>query len=269
VGIVLYGFRLTLSDVAQIGATGLLADAVMIGTTFVLAIWVGGRVFKLDRADAILIGAGSAVCGAAAVMAASSVVKGNAAQTTVAVATVVLFGTIAMFVYPLLYPMLAEAFAAHPGSFGIYVGSTVHEVAQAIAVGSMLDATTAEMALVAKLGRVAMLGPVLLLLAAWYASLQSKDLPSSKSRLVIPWFALGFLAASGLNSMVDMPPLLLQALNYAGSLFLGIAMAALGLGAQIGVMRSAGARPVLLAMLLAVWLLAGGLVVNLTLLGLR
>lgn len=267
-GIVLYGFRVTFADVAQIGAGGLVVDAMMIGSTFALAMWLGIRVLKLDRNDVILIGAGASICGAAAVLATASVIRAREGQVTVAVATVVLFGTVAMFLYPLVYQLIAYAFALHPGSFGIYIGSTVHEVAQAIAAGSMFDPATANMALVAKLGRVAMLGPFLLLLSAWYAR-QGSEVGGTERRLVVPWFAVGFLATAAVNSFATVPVPVLQGLHYAGTLFLAMAMAGLGLGAHVGVMRLAGGKPILLAFMLAIWLLAGGILINLSVSALR
>ena len=262
-GIVLYGFRLTFTDVTKIGAGGLLVDAIMILSTFALAVWLGTRWLKLERSDAVLIGAGASICGAAAVLAAGSVVKARAGQVAVAVATVVLFGTIAMFLYPLVHPLVAHAFQGRAGGYGIYVGSTVHEVAQAIAAGSMFDADTANMALVAKLGRVAMLGPFLLLVAAWFSRQGSRDGAEGAAPIIVPWFAFGFLAAAAFNSIVPLPKAVSLALDYSGTLFLAMAMAGLGLGAQASLIRRAGGKPLLLALVLACWLLAGGLAVNL------
>ena len=65
-GVVLFGLRLTLRDIADVGAAGVIIDVVMLGSTFVLALWAGQRWFKLDRGTAILVGAGSSICGAAA-----------------------------------------------------------------------------------------------------------------------------------------------------------------------------------------------------------
>lgn len=104
-GIVLYGLRLTVQDVAQVGAAGVLIDAAVVCGTFVLAVWLGTRWLGLDRQAAMLIGAGSSICGAAAVLAAEPVVKGRAEQVTVAVATVVVFGTVATFLYPALFEL--------------------------------------------------------------------------------------------------------------------------------------------------------------------
>ena len=135
VGIVLYGLRLTFQDVARVGVAGLAIDAIMLSGTFLLAWWAGTRWFHLDRTTAMLIGAGSAICGAAAVMATDSVVRGRANQVAVAVATVVVFGTSAIFLYPALYQLniAHHIVPMNAGAYGIFVGSTVHEVAQVVA----------------------------------------------------------------------------------------------------------------------------------------
>lgn len=108
-GIVLYGLRLTFQDIGNVGWTGVAIDAAVLCSTFGLACFVGTRVFGLDRTTAMLIGAGSSICGAAAVMAAEPVVRGRADQVMVAVATVVVFGTLAMFLYPVLYHLVAHS----------------------------------------------------------------------------------------------------------------------------------------------------------------
>ncbi|MDO4264284.1 MAG: putative sulfate exporter family transporter, partial [Deinococcus sp.] len=83
-----------------IGWAGLIADTVMLSGTFFLTYLLGTRLFRLDAQTAALIGAGSSVCGAAAVLATQPVVRGRADQVTVAVATVVLYGTLGIVLYP-------------------------------------------------------------------------------------------------------------------------------------------------------------------------
>ena len=129
-GIVLYGLRLTLQDIGHVGLAGVAIDAVMLTSTFGLAWLLGTRVFGLPRSTVILIGAGSSICGAAAVMATEPVARARSGEVAVAVSGVVVFGTIAMFLYPLLYPQLASLLHWSPADYGLYVGSTVHEVAQ-------------------------------------------------------------------------------------------------------------------------------------------
>ncbi|PAP50782.1 hypothetical protein CJZ35_25160, partial [Salmonella enterica subsp. enterica serovar Braenderup] len=126
-GIILFGFRLTFSQIADVGISGIVIDVLTLSSTFMLACFLGQKVFGLDRHTCWLIGAGSSICGAAAVLATEPVVKAEASKVTVAVATVVIFGTIAIFLYPAMYPLLAHWIS--PETYGIYNGSTMHEVA--------------------------------------------------------------------------------------------------------------------------------------------
>ena len=130
-GIILYGFRLTFSQIADVGVSGIAIDVLTLTSTFLLACFIGQKVFGLDKQTSWLIGAGSSICGAAAVLATEPVVKAEASKVTVAVATVVIFGTLAIFLYPAMYPLVAHWFS--PETYGIYIGSTMHEVAQVVA----------------------------------------------------------------------------------------------------------------------------------------
>ena len=165
-GIVLYGLRLTLQDIAHLGWAGLAVDALVLSSTFVLAVWLGTRWLGLERSTAVLIGAGSSICGAAAVLATAPVARARNDQVAVAVATVVVFGTLAVFIYPTLAAALQPA-VGDPRFAGLYMGSTIHEVAQVVAAGRSLGEGTADMAIVAKLVRVLMLAPFLVALSWW------------------------------------------------------------------------------------------------------
>ena len=112
-GIILYGFRLTFAQIADVGVSGILIDVLTLSSTFFIACFLGQKVFGLDKHTSWLIGAGSSICGAAAVLATEPVVKAEASKVTVAVATVVIFGTIAIFLYPAMYPLLAHWFFKH------------------------------------------------------------------------------------------------------------------------------------------------------------
>ncbi|MFT4190356.1 MAG: YeiH family protein [Comamonas sp.] len=280
-GIVLYGFRLTLQDIGHIGWAGVAADALVLCGTFALALWIGVRVLGLERGTAILIGAGSSICGAAAVLATGPVARARADQVTVAVATVVVFGTLAVGLYPLLYtwtlPCFADAASAQR-FFGLYVGSTVHEVAQVVAAGQAIGPEVAQDAVIAKLVRVLMLAPFLVVLSAVLAHAGRRARPAvgngqrhdagAAGSITIPWFALAFMGVVALHSAVALPPALDQALRQVDTLLLSSAMAALGLTTHHSAIRRAGLRPLLLAGLLFVWLLAGGAGLNAAALGL-
>lgn len=254
-GIVLYGLRIGLQQLADIGWAGLVIDLSMVSLVFVLAVWLGTRVFRLDAQTSMLIGAGSAICGAAAVMATEPVVRGQAHKVSVAVATVVVFGTLAMFVYPLLYPYLGMS--AH--AYGIFAGSSIHEVAQVVVAGNGVSEAAANTAVIEKMLRVMLLAPFLLLLSA-YGRQAGPD--GAKARIAVPWFAVLFVAVSALNSLQVLPSALVRLLLQFDNVLLAMAMAALGVRTHAGAIRQAGVRPLLLALSLFAFLVGGGYTIN-------
>ncbi len=272
-GIILYGLRLTFQDIGGLGMSGLLIDAIVLASTFVLAQWLGQRWLGLDPRTAILVGAGSSICGAAAVLATAPVAKARPDDVAVAIATVVVFGTIGTFLYPAFYQWNLDAQWMHlPESvYGIWVGSTVHEVAQVVAAGEAISKSAADMAVVAKMGRVMMLAPFLIILSAWLAKREGDSAATSAtsapkqslwSRVSIPWFALGFIAVAGIHSLGVIPPAALAAGVQLDNVLLTMAMAALGLTTHVRAVKAAGIKPLLLALILFVWLTAGGLALN-------
>ncbi len=263
-GVVLYGLRLTLQDVAHVGLAGVAIDGVVVASTFLLACllgyWLG-----LDRKTSMLIGAGSSICGAAAVIAAEPVVDGRPDQVTVAVATVVLFGTIGIFLYPELYrlhavlPLLPDSV----NRFGIYIGSTVHEVAQVIAAARSVAVESADTAVITKMVRVMMLAPFLLALSAWLGRRGAAREPAgTPSGPMVPWFALGFIGVVLFNSLELLPAGVAAFAIEVDTALLAMAMAALGLTTQVAAFRKAGLKPLFLAFLLFLWLVVGGALVN-------
>lgn len=269
-GVVLYGLRLTVQDIGHVGIAGVAIDALVLGSTFALACFIGTRWLGLDRKTAMLIGAGSSICGAAAVMAAEPVVKARAEQVTVAVATVVVFGTLAIFLYPALFE-LNQHWALIPGSangFGIYAGSTIHEVAQVVAAARSVGPDAANSAVIAKMVRVMMLAPFLVMLSAWLARDDKRHAHTSAAtgqapgKLAVPWFAFGFVAVVLFNSLQWLPASVVAVTTEIDTALLAMAMAALGLSTHIGAIRKAGAKPLLLALILFGWLIVGGALIN-------
>ena len=269
-GVVLYGLRLTVQDVGQVGLAGVAIDALVLGSTFALACWVGTRWLGMDRKTVMLIGAGSSICGAAAVMATEPVVKARAEQVTVAVATVVIFGTVSIFLYPLLFD-LNQYWHFIPGGakgFGVYAGSTIHEVAQVVAAARSVGVETADTAVIAKMVRVMMLAPFLIMLSAWLARDDARHTGTtgqtggSKPKLTVPWFAFGFVAVVLFNSLGLLSAPVQAVITDIDTALLAMAMAALGLATHVSALRKAGAKPMVLALILFVWLLVGGALIN-------
>ena len=258
-GVALFGFRLTLGDVAAVGWRGAVTDLLVVGSTLLLAC-VAGRFLGMDRRTVLLVGMGSSVCGAAAVMAAEETVRGGPDRVAVAVSTVVVFGTLALFLYPLLYPLgIAWGLWGTDGlGYGLYVGSTVHEVAQVVAIGSTLGGEIAGNAVIAKMIRVMLLVPFLLTLGL---VLRGKGENGERAKLPIPWFALAFVAMAGINSLQILPAHWVDLLRLTGMLLLTAAMASLGIDTNLARMRQGGMQPLLLGAGLFLHLIfVGGLV---------
>ena len=262
-GIVLYGLRLTFQDIGHVGLAGIAIDATVLCSTFALACVLGTRVFGLDRATAMLIGAGSSICGAAAVMATGPVVRGRPEQVAVAVATVVGFGSVAIFLYPALFHLVAAIHPLSTAQYGLWAGSTIHEVAQVVAAGHAVSDGAADTAVIAKLVRVMMLAPFLVVLAAWFARSGNVAPEQPRPPITIPWFALGFVAVAGLRSLDVLPAAAIAVANTVDIAVLAIAMAALGLTTRLSAMKASGLAPLALGATLFAWLVIGGGAFNL------
>lgn len=254
--IILLGFAITFQQIAAVGLPGFLADAIMLTTTFTLAWWLGMKFFKLDRDTAILVGSGSSICGASAVLATEGVLSSETYKAALAVATVTIFGTISMFVYPILYkagwfPGLDDKL------FGIYVGATVHEVAQVVAAGFSVSTISGEDATIVKLTRVMMLAPLLIVISVLLTRNQGGGKVNLK-QIPIPWFVFWFIGVSGFNSLQLLSKELVESILELDRFLLALSMAALGIETNLAKIKNAGMKPIWLATLLFGWLLVGG-----------
>ncbi|MCP8688727.1 YeiH family protein [Marinobacterium sedimentorum] len=256
-GIILFGFNLSFQQIAAVGYQAILLDMIVITVVLSMGIFIGIRLFGLPREIAILTSVGSAICGAAAIMATEPVIRAKEQDVTVAVATVVLFGTLAMFSYPVIYSFAGM----EPSLFGIYIGSTVHEVAQAVAAGQSIGGEAMQNAVVAKLIRVMLLAPVVIALGSLYFRRAAGN--RERQPVPIPWFVFGFIATAALNSVLTLPTLVLEVLQLASQLSLAIAMAALGIKTRWATIRQAGIKPLALSLVLFVVLMLGGFGLNL------
>ena len=220
-----------------------------------------GRLLKIDRSIALLTACGSAICGAAAVLGVDGAIRPKPYKTAVAVATVVIFGTLSMFLYPILYR--AGIFDLSPEMMGLFTGSTVHEVAHVVGAANAMGAEVSNNAIIVKMIRVMMLVPVLLVIAWTVArdvakrdSLENSD--TNKPKISIPWFAILFLVVIGFNSLGLLPEGVVAWINLLDTFLLTMAMAALGAETSFDKFKKAGFKPFLLAAILYCWLIGGG-----------
>ena len=243
----------TLMSVAAIGAPAIGIDAAVVAGTLLLGVLLG-RALKMDRDLALLTSTGSAICGAAAVLGAEPVVKAAPHKTAVAVSTVVIFGTVSMFLYPALWR--AGILGLTPEQMGLYTGATLHEVAHVVGAGNAMGAEIADGAVIVKMIRVMMLAPVLLVMSLLLTRRTKGG--AGRAKVTIPWFAFGFLAVIGFNSLDLLPEAAVAGINSFDTFLLTMAMTALGAETSIEKFKRAGAKPFLLAGLLYLWLLGGG-----------
>ena len=255
-GIILYGFRLTFQNVLDVGLPAILIDAIVVTLTICGGVLVG-KLLKMDKDIALLASVGSGICGAAAVLGAESAIKAKPYKTAVAVSTVVIFGTLAMFVYPVLYRN--GVFDLNPQQMGIYTGSTVHEVAHVVGAGNAMGPEVSNSAIIVKMIRVMMLVPVLLVISFFMmrAAMKSGE-GSSRGKINMPWFAILFLVVIAFNSFDLLPAGLVDFINTFDTFLLTMAMTALGAETSIDKFRKAGFKPFVLAFILFIWLMGGG-----------
>lgn len=269
-GIILYGFRLTLTQVAAVGLPAILIDAIIVAGTIFFGLAIG-KLLKMDKDTVLMTSTGSAICGAAAVLGAEPVVRCEGHKTAIAVSTVVIFGTLSMFLYPIMYRS-GMLDGLSDTAVAIYTGSTLHEVAHVAGAGNAMDPTDvlgiAGTATITKMIRVMMLAPVLVIMSFALAGRKHINLSGKeeKTKITIPWFAFGFIGVICLNSVLqslfgvdsvkDIP--LNGAIEYIDTFMLTMAMTALGTETSFEKFKQAGAKPFLLAGIIYVWLVVGG-----------
>lgn len=255
-GIILYGFKLTFQDVMAVGLPAIIIDAIVVTVTIFFGVFIG-KLLKMDRSIALLTSCGAAICGAAAVMGVDGAIRPKPYKTAVAVATVVIFGTLSMFLYPILYR--AGIFDLPADQMGIFTGSTVHEVAHVVGAGNAMGSAISDNAIIVKMIRVMMLVPVLLIIAFFVAKdAVSADESGQKRKIQIPWFAILFLLVICFNSLNILPAPAVEFIKTLDTFLLTMAMTALGAETSFEKFKKAGFKPFVLAAIIYCWLIGGG-----------
>lgn len=258
-GIILLGARLSLADVATIGlgALGLVVVCMIATFAFVLLV---GHMANLPRRLVLLIGVGTAVCGNSAIIATAPVVKAEEREVSFAVATITLFGTLAVF----LYPLFGSALRLGDTAYGVWAGVAVNDTSQVVAASAAYSTEARDVATVVKLVRNTLMAPLILLIALWWsrsaAATGGGDVARQGALKAFPLFVLGFLAMALLRTIGIIDPATARLLDEVAKICILIALAAVGLGTRLGLLRAVGPAPFLLG------LGAGGLLAVLSLL---
>lgn len=236
-GIIFLGMRLNLADIYNAGANVFLIA--FINLVFALVVVYGlTKVFHVDKKLGILTACGTAICGAAAVVAIAPQIKANEKETAVGAAIVALLGTVFTLVYTVLY----SVFNLTPTEYGIFAGGTLHEIAHVIAAASAGGNEAVNTAVIVKLTRVALLVPVAIVIGILYRRIDKGQEKERFSLSIIPWFILGFLAMSAINSLGIVPANVAQTFVNIAYILIGMAMAGLGLNVEIKTFKQLGVK---------------------------
>lgn len=240
--IVLLGLQLTLAQVIAVGAAGLAILVAGTAATFLFTVWFG-RLLGVDRQLTELIAAGVSICGASAIVATNTVTRAPDEDVAYALASITLFGTLAIVLYPLLQVVLA--LDAH--AYGLWAGASIHEVAQVVAAAFQGGPEAGAFATIVKLSRVMLLAPMVLALGLFAARSARSAGAGRQARPPIPWFVFGFIAAMLLNSVAPVPPEARGPLTLVTTFLFTMALAAMGLEISVAKLRAKGWLPLLLS----------------------
>jgi len=241
--VALLGLQITLGDIAQVGLTGVLGAAISLTCTFIFTLWLG-RLLGVRSELRYTLAGGLSICGASAAAAVGTTVRAKESDISYAIACVTLFGTIVMFLFPLMKGVLGLDSSA----YGQWIGFSVHEVAQVVAAGFQHGETDGEIAVVAKLTRVMMLAPVVVIVALMAARrLRSADAEGRPATAAAPAFVVAFIVLMIANGFGLVPDEVKEACAFATPIMLTAALAALGLGTRIDDIMRLGFKPLVLA----------------------
>lgn len=259
-GVGLLGARITAAQIGSLGWSTAAVVVLAVVTTLACGTWLGRRL-GLARANAVLSGAAVAICGASAALAVSSVLprdRNSDRFTLMVVVAVTVLSTVAMVVYPLV----ARVLELPPHFAGLFLGGTIHDVAQVVGAGYTLGQETGEFATIVKLFRVAMLPVVVIVVAALFRAERGDERAASGTALgrlaLVPWFLWLFIALVAANSAGLVPAAAQTHLGGLSRDCLVLAIAALGVKTSFRQLAQCGWRP--FAVLLAETLWMAGVV---------
>ena len=271
-GIILLGLRLSLQDVAATGLTALVLVVICISVALTLA-WLAGRLFHVPPKLAALIGVGTAICGNTAIVATAPVLEADEEEMGFAVATITLFGLLAV----IFYPLIGHALGLSERAFGLWAGTAVNDTSQVVAVSAIYSPLSLDVATVVKLTRNTLMAPLIILFGMLFAQVLNRPMSASAARAarpqwgkLVPGFVLGFLALSLVRTLGVAAGILPQSVSNPGELqtaaaflktvdeiskfLILMALTGVGLNTNLASLRRLGLKPLLVGTSVAVLL---------------
>lgn len=242
IGVALLGMRITLEQMAALGWKPIALVVILVVVTIGVSV-IAAKALGFQRLFGMLTGGATAICGASAALALAAALPNHPQKERATLFTVIgvsALSTMAMIVYP----MIANWLHLSPQLAGVFLGATIHDVAQVVGAGYSMSTETGDTATVVKLMRVAMLLPVIVT-AAMITRMQGAD-PTGKRPPLLPWFAVGFLVLACINSTGWVVPAVQGAVNDLSRWCLVISISALGMKTRLKELASVGIKPILL-----------------------
>ncbi len=243
--IILIGFDMNLYNVFKVGKQTLVLMVFTLSAAFLTA-FIVGKLLKVDKNTATLIGVGSAICGGSAIAATAPVINASDEEVARSISTIFLFNVIAAF----LFPFLGHILGMNDQSFGLWAGTAINDTSSVVAAGYSFSNEAGNLAVIVKLTRTLMIVPVTLVLAFYTSKKEAGKQKGSYSIIkIFPWFVLGFIVASVLNTFLPMSDEISGLLSQSGKFLIVMAMAAIGLNTNIVKLIKNGAKPILLGLI--------------------
>jgi len=234
------GFSLPLHQVVSTGLKSLPISLVTLAVAFGVAL-IAGHLLRIPEKLKVLIGAGTAICGGSAIAAITPVLEPDEHDMTYALSTIFMFNVVAVVIFPILGKMLGMSDAG----FGLWAGTAINDTSSVVAAGYAWSSAAGEYATIVKLTRAMMIVPVTLAIAMIW----QRNKPGGSMRRVIPWFIILFVLASAINEFL--PAGVTHAIQHAAPVLVIGALTGVGLSTDFERLKRAGARPLLLG--LVVW----------------
>ncbi|MEI6100434.1 MAG: YeiH family protein [Eubacteriales bacterium] len=261
--IILLGFGMNLYQVFKVGSNTLLLMAFTLTAAFLVAYFVGKRM-RVEGITSTLIGVGTAICGGSAIAAVAPVIQASDEEVAHSISTIFLFNVIAAF----LFPVLGHALGMNDYNFGLWAGTAINDTSSVVAAGYTFSDAAGNLAVIVKLTRTLMIVPVTLALALFASRrhVEKKEAASHRGGYsiikIFPWFVLGFIGASVVNTFIPLPGGADGFLAQAGKFVIVMAMGSIGLNTNLVKLAKSGGKPILLGFICWIVLSATSLTVQ-------
>lgn len=247
IAIVFYGLKLNIDEILGHSGPLLIMDVGIIIFSIVMT-YALSRLFKAETSITTLLGVGTGICGAAAIAAIAPVIKSKDKDIAISVGIIALVGTVFSLFYTLIYSIVHMS-SIH---FGIWSGTSLHEIAQVVLAGNYAGIDSLKIALLAKLGRVFLLIPVIII---FILCVKYKNKDSEQShRIDFPYFLIGFIVMALINTYIPLPSILIKVLEIITNVFLLMAMVALGLNVSFKDLKSRALKPLFIIIIVSICL---------------